>query len=278
MQANEIDKALLASASSHDFPFRVPNVPYVRYKKGEVLMERNAASFRPAAQRQSALSEQWGATDLHKRKVPDSMPAGALSASVHPFAQRSFKPESSQYSATQIGLHPQEGKRLRQLRAAGKAAYLKAAKEQDSAFRICIKTTRKLGNDPSLTYPHTFQKLLDPARRPQGKEPTPAAWHTQRPAGTRSKLLDADHQQYRTKTLDFADSRGEFTCTYRARQKDHLAHGKEPMHMGDTPDDADVMSLYGFRHVGPTTAGSYKRVLEADAKARASLGKNVFDR
>ena len=163
MQANQIDKALLASASSHDFPFRVPNVPYVRYQKGEVLMERNAATFRATAQRQSALSEQWGATDLHKRKVPDSAPAGALSPSVHPFAQRSFKPESSQYSVTQIGMHPQEGKRLRKLRAAGKAAYLKAAKEQDSAFRICVKTTRKLGNDPSLTYPHTYQKLLDPA-------------------------------------------------------------------------------------------------------------------
>ena len=47
------------------------------------------------------------------------------------------------------------------------------------------------------------------------------------------------------------------------------AQGSEPRCMGDEPDAANATSMYGFGQVSSTTAGTLKRALAEDAKARA---------
>eukprot|EP00937_MAST-01D_sp_MAST-1D-sp2_P004988 g4988.t1 len=259
-----INKALLASASSDEFPLRIPNVPYVRYEKGKVHMERNAQSFERTVPRPSTAQQQWG-LDVFGSNLASTSNSRAPTPNAHPFAQPSVNFNSSQFSSTQIGMHRADGKRLAALREQNHALFRRAVDEQNARFRICAKTTLKRGNHPDYDYPHTFQKLLNAGRRTQ-REPTPETWRCQKPAGTADGLLEP----FRTKTLREADARSTFTTSYRARQKDHIAHGKEPMHMGDTPDERTTTSLYGFKHIGSTTAGRYKRILAEDARARAS--------
>ena len=270
-------KGLRASAQSADFPFRVDNIPIIHYENATTRIEANAVRFsrtkaRPCTSHQQY---QWGRTDLR-------MPGAARGRDVvpslaerqrHDFAQRSFKPESSELSASQIGMHHHDGARLTMLRARSDALFREAVVDTNENFKICCKTTMKLGTDPTLTYPHTYEKMLNPALHraranaglPGGAPPTPAS-RADPPAGLRDIPL---LRPYRNATEREAAARSEFTSSYRARQKDHIAQGSEPRCMGDEPDAANATSMYGFGQVSSTTAGTLKRALAEDAKARA---------
>ena len=146
-------KGLRASAQSADFPFRVDNIPIIHYENATTRIEPNSVHFSRTVPRPCTSHQQyqWGRTDL-RTPGPSGRDIVPLLGEKrrHNFAQRSFKPESSEYSSTQIGLHHHDGKRLTELRARSKALFHEAVRTTNNGFRICAKTTRKLGADPEM--------------------------------------------------------------------------------------------------------------------------------